>query len=235
MIKKFLDSLSIFKRKIKYKKNSYSFNGVDLIIDYIFKNRVNGYYLDVGAQHPISNNNTYLLHKKGWKGINIDLDKKNIDLFNIARPNEINLNYAVSDIEGKSDLYFYHEASPINTLNKNVSSFQKAKVKEIRSIQTTTLNNILEKINLTRQINYMNIDVEGHEEKILDGFNISKYKPNVISIEYLDLSMKKLEFKNNNIDNLLNSNLYKYFIDNNYLFVNWLHGDLIFIHKDFRD
>jgi len=47
--------------------------------------------------------------------------------------------------------------------------------------------------------------------------------------------MKKLEFKNNNIDNLLNSNLYKYFIDNNYLFVNWLHGDLIFIHKDFRD
>ena len=208
MIKKFLDSLSIFKRKIKYKKNSYSFNGVDLIIDYIFKNRVNGYYLDVGAQHPISNNNTYLLHKKGWKGINIDLDKKNIDLFNIARPNEINLNYAVSDIEGKSDLYFYHEASPINTLNKNVSSFQKAKVKEIRSIQTTTLNNILEKINLTRQINYMNIDVEGHEEKILDGFNISKYKPNVISIEYLDLSMKKLEFKNNNIDNLIQSNLY---------------------------
>jgi FkbM family methyltransferase len=235
MIKKFLDSLSIFKRKIKYKKNSYSFNGVDLIIDYIFKNKVNGYYLDVGAQHPISNNNTYLLHKKGWKGINIDLDKKNIDLFNIARPNEINLNYAVSDIEGKSDLYFYHEASPINTLNKNVSSFQKAKVKEIRSIQTTTLNNILEKIDLTHQINYMNIDVEGHEEKILDGFNISKYKPNVISIEYLDLSMKKLEFKNNNIDNLLNSNLYKYFIDNNYLFVNWLHGDLIFIHKDFRD
>ena len=235
MIKNFINYFSILKRKIKYKKNSYSFNAVDLIIDYIFKNTKNGFYLDIGAQHPISNNNTYLLYKRGWRGVNIDLDKKNIDLFNIARPNEINLNYAVSDIEGKSDLYFYHEASPINTLNKNVSSFQKAKVKEIRSIQTTTLNNILEKIDLTHQINYMNIDVEGHEEKILDGFNISKYKPNVISIEYLDLSMKKLEFKNNNIDNLLNSNLYKYFIDNNYLFVNWLHGDLIFIHKDFRD
>ena len=47
--------------------------------------------------------------------------------------------------------------------------------------------------------------------------------------------MKKLEFKNNNILNLLNSDLYKYFVDNNYYFVNWTHGDLIFVHKDLRD
>ena len=32
----------------------------------------------LAAQHPISNNNTYLLFKKGWNGINIDLDKKNM-------------------------------------------------------------------------------------------------------------------------------------------------------------
>ena len=43
----------------------------------------------------------------------------------------------------------------------------------------------------------------------------------VISIEYLDLNMKKLEFKNNDVNNLLNSDLYKYFIQNNYFFVNW--------------
>ena len=81
----------------------------------------------------------------------------------------------------------------------------------------------------------MNIDVEGSEEKILEGFDIDKYKPDVISIEYLDLRMKKLEFKNNDINNLMNSNLYKYFTDNNYYFINWLHGDLIFVHKSFRD
>ena len=81
----------------------------------------------------------------------------------------------------------------------------------------------------------MNIDVEGHEKHVLDGFNIQKFKPKVISVEYLDLKMTKLEFKNNNIKNLINSDLFKFFIDNNYYFVNWLHGDLIFIHKDFRD
>jgi FkbM family methyltransferase len=235
MINKLLSTLSIFKRKIKYKKSSYSFNGVDLIINYIFKNLKNGFYIDVGAQHPISNNNTYLLHKKGWKGINIDLDQRNIDLFNIARSKVINLNFAVSDVDGETDLFFYHEGSPINTLSKEVSNFQKAKISKVKKIRTKTLNSILENIDLKEKINYMNIDVEGEEEKILKGFDIKKYKPDVISIEYLDLKMNKLEFKNNDIKRLMESNIYKYFINNDYFFINWLHGDLIFVHKNFRD
>ena len=235
MINKIASYLSIFNRKIKYKKISYSLNAVDLIIDYIFKDKYIGTYVDVGAQHPISNNNTYLLFKRGWNGINIDLDRKNIDLFNLSRPNDINLNYAISDKEGETDFYFYHESSPINTLNKKVKEYQKAKISEIKKINTFTLNNVFKKINFDKNIDYLNIDVEGYEDKVLSGFDINKYKPSVVSVEYLDLKMKKLEFKNNNLDNLLNSNIYKYFNDNNYYFVNWLHGDLIFIHKDFRD
>ena len=235
MIDKINKYLSILNRKIKYKKISYSLNAVDLIVDYIFKDKSKGNYIDIGAQHPISNNNTYLLFRRGWKGINIDLDKKSIDLFNISRPNDINLNYAISDKEEETDLYFYHESSPINTLNKEVQKYQKANVKEIKKVNTFTLNFILEKINFKEEIDYMNIDVEEKEKKVLAGFDLKKYKPNVVSIEYLDLKMKKLEFKNNNIQNLINSNLYKYFINNDYYFINWLHGDLIFVHKDFRD
>ena len=53
----------------------------------------------------------------------------------------------------------------------------------------------------------MNIDVEGYEEKVLSGFDINRYKPNVISVEFLDLKMNELEIKNNNIDRLIGSNL----------------------------
>ena len=235
MIEKTINFLSILKRKFKYQKKSYSLNGVDLNIDYIFKTKKNGFYLDIGAQHPISNNNTYLLFNKGWRGINIDLDKKNVDLFNIVRPNDINLNYAISDAEKEADLYYYHDSSPINTLSKDVSNFQNAKVSKVKRVRTKILNNILDNINLQNHIDYMSIDVEGCEEQVLKGFNIKKYKPSDISIEYLDLNMNKLEFKNNDINNLVNSNLYKFFIQNDYFFVNWLHGDLIFVHKDFRN
>ena len=235
MIKKLINYISIQKRKFKYQKQSYSFNGVDLIVNYIFKNKKEGFYLDIGAQHPISNNNTYILFKRGWKGINIDLDKKNIDLFKIARPDDFNLNYAISDSEKEVDLFFYHESSPINTLSKKVSNFQKANVSQVKKIKTTTLDKVLDQISLQHRIDYMNIDVEGYEEQVLKGFNINKFKPYVISIEYLDLEMNKLELTNNDINNLLNSNLYQFFIKNDYYFVNWLHGDLIFVHKDLRD
>ena len=190
MLKSFLRYLNLYRRKYKYKKISYSLNAVDLIIDYIFKNKNNGFYLDVGSQHPISNNNTYLLFKRGWSGINIDLDKKNIDLFNTARPNDINLNSAISSDVAEKKLYFYHDKSPINTLNKVVSDFQTASVKEIKRIKTTTLDIALQNLKFNNKIDYMNLDVERHEMDIFKAFNLSLYKPSVISVEFLDLDMK---------------------------------------------
>ena len=65
----------LFLKKIyyeKYAKKSYSLSSVDLIIDYLFKNIKKGVYIDVGCNHPIKFNNTYLLYKRGWSGINID-------------------------------------------------------------------------------------------------------------------------------------------------------------------
>ena len=235
MIKKLINYISIQKRKFKYQKQSYSFNGVDLIVNYIFKNKKEGFYLDIGAQHPISNNNTYILFKRGWKGINIDLDKKNIDLFKIARPDDFNLNYAISSSVDKKKLFFYHDKSPINTLVEDVSNIQKSKIKEIKFVDTVTLNQIFDNLQLNQHIDYMNIDVEGHELDVLKGMDLIKYKPSVISIEFLDLKMKHLEFKNNNIYRIFETEFYKLLINNNYHFVNWLHGDLIFVHKDLRD
>lgn len=235
MFSHFLKYLSLYKRKIKYKKISYSFNAVDLIIDYIFKDKINGFYIDIGAQHPIANNNTYLFFKRGWTGINIDLDVKNIELFNISRPNDINLNNAISSSTSKKKLFFYHDKSPINTLVEDVSNFQNATVKEIKTVKTITLNKVLENLSFDKEIDYMNIDVEGHELDVLKGFDLIRYKPNVISVEYLDLKMKYLEFKNNDLSRVIDSDFYKLLIKNDYQFVNWLHGDLIFVHNSFRD
>ena len=235
MIKNLYNYIRILKRKYQSKKISYSLSSVDLIVDYIFKYKNDGLYIDVGCQHPISNNNTYILYKKGWNGINIDLDKKNIDLFNISRPDDTNINIAVSDKSGNVNLFYYHDGSPINTINSQNADYQKNKFKKIKLIKSETLNKILANINFNKKVDYLNIDVEGHELNVLKGFNILKYRPSIISIEYLDYEMKQLELKNNNLENIINSNIYKYLIQNEYFFVNWVHGDLIFAHKNFRD
>ena len=73
-------------------KNYYSQFGEDKILDELIpKDFNNGFYVDVGCGHPVKNNNTYLLNKKGWYGINIDLDNENINLFDIYRPSDQNI------------------------------------------------------------------------------------------------------------------------------------------------
>ena len=89
---------SYLNRKIKAKKTSYSLTSIDLIVDYIFQ-KERGIYIDVGCNHPVYNNNTYLLNKKGWRGINIDIDRKSIELFNLFRRKDLNINLAVSSIK----------------------------------------------------------------------------------------------------------------------------------------
>ena len=233
---KFFLNLKLIHKKMISKKNYYSFSGVDVIIQNIFRNKQKGFYVDVGCQNPIKNNNTYLLHKKGWFGLNIDLDKDNIDIFNVSRPNDENINTAISNKVGQTDLYFYHKKSPINTIDKSTSDFQKANVSEIKKIQTNTLNNILynSKYKNTK-INLLSVDVEGHELQVFEGLDFNLYKPEVIVVEVLDLNVKKLEIKNLNIENLFNTELYKFLTSKNYILVNCIYSDLIFINKDFRD
>jgi len=233
---KFFLNLKLIQKKIISKKNYYSFSGVDVIIKDIFRNKKKGFYVDVGCQNPIKNNNTYLLHKKGWFGLNIDLDKDNIDFFNVSRPNDENINTAISNKVGQTDLYFYHRKSPINTIDKSTSDFQKANVSQIKKIQTNTLNNILNNSKYKNtKINLLSVDVEGHELQVFEGLDFNLYKPEVIVVEVLDLNVKKLEIKNLNIENLFNTELYKFLTSKNYILVNCIYSDLIFINKDFRD
>ncbi len=236
IIKKILLYLNLFHKRLFFKKSYYSFSGVDVIIENIFRNKDSGFYIDVGCQHPIKNNNTYHLYKKSWQGINIDLDIDNINLFNTARPKDHNVNVAVSNQIGEADLYFYHKKSPINTIDKKTSNYQKAQVSSIKKVKTDTLNNIIKNSKYNNmKFNFLSIDVEGHELEVLKGLDFNKYKPDVIVVEFLDLSTKKLEVKNLNIENLFKTELYKYLITKNYILVNYIYSDLIFINKEFRD
>jgi len=221
--------LSLKIKSLNKIKKSYSGNHVDLIVEELFKNKKKGIYIDVGCRHPFISNNTYKLYKKGWEGINIDLDYTFINSFNFHRPNDYNIQVGVSDRIGTQKMYFHHERSSINTLE--VSRGHRAK--ETKDIEITTLNHIIENSKFfDQEIDFVSIDVEGFELNVLKGFDIKKYKPKILTIEYIDPNMKEEEFYHQNIDNILSSNVYKFMKDNNYHFVQWLHSDLIFVSSD---
>ena len=129
----------------KYSKKSYSLSNVDLVIERIFKKKKKGIFIDVGCNHPIKYNNTYLLYKKGWSGINIDLDKESIKQFNELRTRDDNIQTLVTSFDNEEkDIYFYHDRSAINTISKELVESRNNNFNEIKKMKGKSLNSIIE-------------------------------------------------------------------------------------------
>tara|TARA_B100000963_G_scaffold361394_1_gene396519 strand:- start:1044 stop:1757 length:714 start_codon:yes stop_codon:yes gene_type:complete len=177
-------------------KNSKSFSqeGEDKFLLEYFKDRVNGFYIDVGAFHPYRINNTYLLYKKGFKGINIDISATSIDFFDLARPDDVNLNVGASDKFEEKIFFSKKNLSFHNTLSKSLaeSHIQTEPFKKKYSISCKTLDEIIEKTKFSNEIiDFLNIDAEGYDYQVLLGLNLKKYNPEVICIEISPLIDKK--------------------------------------------
>ena len=209
-----LYKIKLYLQLLRYRglkeRSQYSRWGEDsFLVDY-FKNTSNGRYIDIGSFHPFRGSNTYLLYKKGWSGINIDINKISIDLFKLARPNDINLNLAISDTNKKIKIYQTKDLGKMNTINLKFASFflKNYHVKESRSYN---LNDILCKYNTNKNNRFelIDIDVEGSEYQILKSLNFKKYSFKLILVE---THIFNLDFKqeSDKIHILLKSKNYNY-------------------------
>ena len=212
-----------FRPKIFYPKKSYSMLGEDLIVNNFFKNKTNGFYVDVGCYHPIDGNNTHLLFKNGWSGINIDLNKISIDLFNIARKNDENFRVAVSNKSKKIKFYYRKKINMLNTINKKFANNSFKKGYRIDYIQARTLSSILKESKLrNKKIDFLNIDIEGNEINALKTLNFEIYRPKLICVEIHNFTsnrLKKVNFKDHSIYKFLKQKGYKHIWKNEFSFI----------------
>ena len=203
-----------FIKNYKLIKSSKSFSqeGEDKFLLEYFKDRINGFYIDVGAFHPYRINNTYLLYKKGFRGINIDISATSIDFFNLARPDDVNLNVGASDKFEKKLFFSKKNLSFHNTLSKSLaeSDIQNEPFKKKYFISCKPLDKIIEKTKFSnRAIDFLNIDAEGYDYQVLLGLNLKRYNPEVICIEISPLVDKKNEHYKDTI-------IYKHLIKQGY-------------------
>ena len=203
------------KNKYFINRKSYAMDGEDTAINVFNKKTEKGFYVDIGAHHPIQRNNTNLLFKKGWEGINIDINKFSIDLFNFLRPRDLNLQIAVSDKEGEISFFYQKKFSQLNTTDKEIAkeNFQ-GNFKE-KKVKCQTIQNILDNSKFkNKKIDFLNIDVEGAEMKVLNTLNFEIYDPSLICIEILGYrqmqsEQREKEIKNNEIFKFLVNQGYK--------------------------
>jgi FkbM family methyltransferase len=202
---------NLYIRNFKYIfQKSYSQFNDDIFIKKFFQNKI-GTYVDIGCHHPFKLNNTYLLYKKRWNGLNIDLMRINIDLFNIWRPRDKNICAAISS-KNKTSLAYIPNNNILSTEISIVESYANM-IKEHfknsfikKTIKVFTFESIIKhhKIKLEK-FDFLKIDIEGEDYKVLKNINLKKYNPELICIED---RIEKEENKNK-IDKYLRSFKYK--------------------------
>ena len=198
------------KNNFFIKKKTYSMDGEDLFIDNFFKNK-KGFYVDVGAYHPLELSNTYLLHKRKWEGINIDINSLSIEYFDFLRPNDINLNLGVAKKNSTKIIYFQKEKSPLNTLNLNHAKKIFSNKFKKKWIKAKTLTTILDKTKFKgKEIDFLNIDTEGNDLEVLKSLDFKRYKPKLICVELIDhFNPEQKEIKKHKIYKFLKNKKYQ--------------------------
>ena len=175
------------KNNFFIKKKTYSMDGEDIFINNYFKKNT-GFYVDVGAYHPLELSNTCLLYKRGWNGVNIDINSLSIDYFNYIRPDDTNINIAAADKKSIKTIYYQKKKSPLNTLNFKLASKHFSKNFKKKKIKSETLTSIIDKTKFNGiKINFLNIDAEGNDLEVLKGLNFKRYKPKLICVEMVDI------------------------------------------------
>lgn len=171
------------------------------IIDTIFKYKKEGYFVDLAASDGIKINNTLLLEKKlDWNGICIEPNP------NFYKKLKTNRNCNVTDIvvDKNNDIIIDFRIDngelggiiDIDTDNNYNIRGRQLKNAKILKLKTKTLEYILDHFKAPKVIDYLSLDVEGAEERILSNFPFHKYTFLAMTIERPTPDLEKILFNN---------------------------------------
>jgi FkbM family methyltransferase len=165
-------------------KNTFSQHAEDLFIDRMLKHKSEGFYIDIGANHPVTLNNTKRFYDRGWAGVNVEPNNRLWQAFNEQRPRDLNLNVGVGNEKGGMEFYIF-ERDTLSTFSKSEADMLSAsgeKLKEKLNIEVIALSDIFEKIQ-RNYVDFISIDTEGWDEKVLRSNDWTKNRAGLICVE----------------------------------------------------
>ena len=180
----------------------YGQDGEDLILKRLLGNKGGGFYVDIGAHHPIRFSNTYFFYRQGWRGINVDAMPGSMIEFNRLRSRDINIECGVGAASNVLTYYRFNEPA-LNTFNlaeaqhKNNGAYRLLDSIPVRVKRLDTLLDC--HLPVDQEIDFFSIDVEGNDHEVLRSNNWERYRPRFIIIETLRtdlLGLKKCPVTN---------------------------------------
>ena len=168
-----------------------------------FKNKQNGFFIDIGAYDGEIDSNSLFFENLGWEGICFEPNPTMFEKMKKIRKC-VCLPYAVSD-KNEINQFFQIKEGPI-TLSGLVNEFEQSAIKRINEynlednqsfdyldIECKTFDSIVK----VYDIDFLSLDTEGNELKILQSIDFNKYNIDVITVENNDYDDKFFKFFSN--------------------------------------
>jgi len=169
--------------KAKYGPNRNSYSDEEWCIRDFFNDRRDGFFVDVGANdYKVTSNTYYLDTVLNWRGIAVEPQRQFEADYLKFRPRTKFLSFFVSDASNeRARIYVLGKNSLIASGDKSFTEQFGDKAKEVE-VPTITLNDLLDSEGV-KKIDFMSIDIELWEPKALAGFDVERFRPELVCIE----------------------------------------------------
>ncbi len=185
----------------------YSQDDQDYIVyENFFKNKNDGFFCDIGGNHPLKINNTRYFEELGWDGVAFEPLPHMKKLWSEHRKAKL-FPFALSDHDGevtftivKDETGWEDMLSYVKETGEIESGFETDEIQ----VRTKMFKDVMADESITH-IDYLSLDVEGHELNVLKGMDFAKIRIDVLTIEnnpascvlYGDDNIREFMFKNN--------------------------------------
>jgi FkbM family methyltransferase len=170
---------------------SYAQNMEDVLLARLFPERTDGFYMDVGGGHAVADNVTFHAYERGWRGVVVEPQASLAALYAYVRPRDIVVQALAGREVGELTLF---EATTFHGLStasaSHADAAEAAGVAGRRVTKPVTTLADLAATHAPAVIDFLKIDVEGHEADVIDGNDWTRFRPRVVAVESVEpLSM----------------------------------------------
>lgn len=164
---------------------SYSQFGEDITAANLLRNLKTGFYVDVGAFHPLRHSNTALLHIRGWQGVTVEPELQGSRAFRRFRPHAINVRAAIHNENHEVTLFKFRGGLSNTTMEERAENLRESKeVLGQEVVPALTLNDVFDRhVPEGVHVNYLSVDIEGYDTEAILAFDLDRHQPDVVCIE----------------------------------------------------
>jgi len=173
----------------------YSQGNEELVVRDFFGDARGGVFVDVGCANPIVGSTTCFLERHlGWSGIGVDALPEYAPAYERERPRTRFVHAIVTDRVGPCGAFYRVRAAPdLSTTDPTAHRLLETAVTERLEVPTTTLDALLDE-HAVAAIDFLSIDVEHGERRLLAGFDLGRFAPRLVCIERASAPREILDY-----------------------------------------